>query len=120
MDGSLSIFADGAETSGWARMAMIWAVEQELITGVGNGRLEPGGQATRAQAATILMRYVKMRKNNGFPGQLDRRIQAGPGNRKRTESGTANRYKLLIETYTIPRIGNVKRKKRTTRHLYRP
>ena len=59
VDGSLSIFADGTETSSWAQTAMIWAVEQELITGVGNGRLEPGGQATRAQAATILMRYVK-------------------------------------------------------------
>ena len=59
VDGGLSSFADGQQTSSWAQPAMIWAAEQGLITGVGNGRLEPGGQATRAQAATILMRYIK-------------------------------------------------------------
>lgn len=31
-------------------------------------------------------------------------------------TATANRYQLIIETYTIPRIGNVKLKKLTTRH----
>ena len=30
---------------------------------------------------------------------------------------TANRYELIIEQYTIPRIGNIKQKKLTTRHL---
>lgn len=32
-------------------------------------------------------------------------------------TATANRYELIIEKYTIPRIGNVKLKKLTTRHL---
>ena len=32
-------------------------------------------------------------------------------------TATANRYELIIEHYTIPRIGNVKLKKLTTRHL---
>ena len=59
VDGSLSSFTDGAQTSSWAQPAMIWAVEQGLITGVGNDRLEPRGQATRAQAATILMQFVQ-------------------------------------------------------------
>ena len=58
-DGSLFSFVDGEQTSDWARPAMIWAVEQGLITGVGNDRLEPRGQATRAQAATILMRFAQ-------------------------------------------------------------
>lgn len=58
-NGSLSSFADGAQTSSWAQPAMIWAVEQGLIAGVGNDRLKPGGQATRAQAATILMRFAQ-------------------------------------------------------------
>ena len=57
-DGSLASFTDGAQASSWARQAMIWAVEQGLITGVGNDRLESRGQATRAQAATILMRFA--------------------------------------------------------------
>ena len=59
VDGSLSSFTDGAQTSSWAQPAMIWAVEQSLITGAGNDRLEPRGQATRAQAATVLMRFAK-------------------------------------------------------------
>lgn len=32
-------------------------------------------------------------------------------------TATANRYELIIETYTIPRIGNIKLKMLTTRHL---
>lgn len=32
-------------------------------------------------------------------------------------TATANRYQLVIDTYTIPRIGTVKLKKLTTRHL---
>ena len=32
-------------------------------------------------------------------------------------TATANRYQLIIETYTIPRIGHIKLKKLTTQHL---
>ena len=32
-------------------------------------------------------------------------------------TATANRYKLIIEQYTVPRIGNIKLKKLTTQHL---
>lgn len=56
---SLADFADGSETSQWAESAMVWAVEQGLIEGMGNAQLNPQGQATRAQAATILMRFVE-------------------------------------------------------------
>ena len=59
VDGSLSAFADGAQTSSWAQSAMIWAVDQGLIAGVGNDRLEPRGQAARAQSATILARFAQ-------------------------------------------------------------
>lgn len=57
-DGSLSSFADGAQISSWAQPAMIWAVERGLIAGVSNDWLNSRGQATRAQAATILMRFA--------------------------------------------------------------
>ena len=59
VEGSLSAFADGTQTSGWAQPAMIWAVNQGLITGAGNNHLEPRGQATRAQAAALLMRFAE-------------------------------------------------------------
>ena len=58
-EGALSAFVDGAQTSSWAQTAMIWAVDRGLIAGVGNDRLAPLGQATRAQAATILMRFAQ-------------------------------------------------------------
>ncbi len=32
-------------------------VMKEIITGMGDGTLNPGGEATRAQVATMLMRY---------------------------------------------------------------
>ena len=58
-DGSLSSFMDGDQTSDWAQQAMIWAVDQGLITGTGNNLLDPQGLATRAQAATILMQLAE-------------------------------------------------------------
>ena len=33
-----------------------WAVGEGLIAGMANGQLSPGGTATRAEIATILMR----------------------------------------------------------------
>ena len=57
--GDLSAFADGADTSVWAQQAMSWAVGQGLINGVDSSRLDPKGQATRAQTATILMRFAQ-------------------------------------------------------------
>ena len=52
----LSAYSD--QPSQWAESAMQWAVAQKLISGKGNGVLDPTGQATRAEAAAILMRYV--------------------------------------------------------------
>ena len=54
--GDLSAFSDGGAVSGCARDAVGWAVEEGLLTGVG-GALLPQAAATRAQAATILMRW---------------------------------------------------------------
>lgn len=57
--GDLSAFADGDDTSDWAQQAMSWAVSLGLINGVDSDRLDPKGQATRAQTATILMRFAQ-------------------------------------------------------------
>lgn len=37
---------------------MAWAVEQELISGMGNGSLAPQGSATRVQVAAILYHFI--------------------------------------------------------------
>jgi len=41
--------------------ALDWAVETGIINGVGNGRLDPQGLATRAQVAQMLKNYVESR-----------------------------------------------------------
>ncbi len=51
-------FADVDQTSDWAIEAMRWAVENGIINGHNDGRLDPQGQATRAQVAAMLMRYL--------------------------------------------------------------
>lgn len=57
--GAISGYKDSGKVSYWALEAMIWSVEKGLIVGMGNNKLEPQGTATRAQVATILMRYVE-------------------------------------------------------------
>ena len=58
----LSEFTDSRSVSTWSETAMKWAVADGLIRGSSyNGKLylEPQGNATRAQAATLLMRFIK-------------------------------------------------------------
>lgn len=60
--GSLSAFPDNGKVNGWAKTALQWCVGEGLIGGTNeNGRvyLDPQGTATRAQVATILMRYIE-------------------------------------------------------------
>ncbi len=55
----LSAFADGANVSPYAAEAMRWAVAAGIMNGM-DGSLVPQGEATRAQMATMLMRYAKL------------------------------------------------------------
>lgn len=55
----LSAYADAADVSGYALDGMRWAVAKGLISGVTESTLAPGGSATRAQAAMILMRFCE-------------------------------------------------------------
>ena len=54
---SLSAYTDAASVSDWAAEAMSWALETGVIEGVTATTLQPQGTATRAQCATIFMRY---------------------------------------------------------------
>ncbi|MCM1149307.1 MAG: S-layer homology domain-containing protein [Butyricicoccus sp.] len=56
--GDLSKFSDGGTTSDWARDAMSWAIGSGLISGKGNGVLDPIGSTTRAEVAVIMQRLV--------------------------------------------------------------
>ena len=54
----LSEFTDRNSISGYALDAMRWAVDEGLITGITDTTIEPQGTATRAQAATMFMRFM--------------------------------------------------------------
>ena len=55
----LSGYTDAGTISAYASDAMAWANAQGLITGVTNTTLAPKSSATRAQVATILMRFCE-------------------------------------------------------------
>lgn len=57
-EADLSGFPDAEKISPFAEDAMVWAVEQGILQGSTTGELMPVGNATRAQIATILMRYL--------------------------------------------------------------
>ncbi len=53
-------FTDAAKVNGFAKDAMKWAVGNEIITGKDNETvLDPQGNATRAECATIIMRFME-------------------------------------------------------------
>ena len=59
--GSLADFPDAASTSDWAVDAFKWAIEVGVINGK-DGKLVPQGQATRAEVAAMLHRFVTLEK----------------------------------------------------------
>ena len=57
--GDLSGYTDADCISAYAKDAMAWANSEGLITGVTDTTLNPKGTATRAQVATVLMRFCE-------------------------------------------------------------
>ena len=55
----LSAFSDGSTVSPYAKRAVSWAVGTGLLVGTPDGRLSPRGNATRAQLAALIFRFVK-------------------------------------------------------------
>lgn len=55
--GGLSEFSDAGAVSGYARQALAWATENGIISG-NSGRISPQANATRAQVAAIMQRYI--------------------------------------------------------------
>ena len=55
----LDSFTDIDKASHYALTALRWAVEKGIISGKGNGILDPAGNATRAEVAQMLMNYFK-------------------------------------------------------------
>ena len=56
----ISGYADSNKVSAFAKEAMEWAVGNKIISGKDNGTiLDPQGNATRAECATIIMRFME-------------------------------------------------------------
>lgn len=56
---SLSVFSDASAISDYAKQAMAWAHTSGVISGNGNGTVNPKGTATRAEIAQILMNFCE-------------------------------------------------------------
>ena len=54
---SLRRFPDQNDVSAYAREALRWALGTGVLQGRADGRLDPGGSATRAQTAVLLCRF---------------------------------------------------------------
>ena len=61
---SLDAFVDSGKIESYAKDAMSWAIGADLIRGTGGSKLDPKGNATRAQVATLLMRLVSLGSEN--------------------------------------------------------
>jgi hypothetical protein len=58
--GGLQGFMDSDQVSDYALQPMAWAVETGLVKGLPGGYINPDGNATRAEVAEILMRFINM------------------------------------------------------------
>lgn len=55
-------YGDSDQISDWAATAMAWAVHKGLLSGKGNGSLDPKGTATRAEVAKIIEAFMQQVK----------------------------------------------------------
>lgn len=55
--GDLSRYSDADSISAWAKDAVAWAVANKIMVGTDTGKLLPGSNASRAQAAQIMVSY---------------------------------------------------------------
>ncbi len=57
--GAIDGFSDASKVENWAKSAMEWAVTQGIIAGKGGNKLDPKGNASRAECAAMLMKLVE-------------------------------------------------------------
>lgn len=60
VSGTLSGFTDSGSISDWAGNAMLWAVQQGLLTGYEDHTLRPQGNTSRAEACALIIRYKEL------------------------------------------------------------
>lgn len=60
VEADLSVFSDASAIQAYANEAMQWMVSTELFKGNADSTINPRGTATRAEVATIIMRFAEM------------------------------------------------------------
>ncbi len=58
--GSLDSFTDKDSASSWAVDALVWAIENGIMVGRGEGILDPRADLTRAEACTMILNYLEI------------------------------------------------------------
>lgn len=58
--GDLTQFKDNSKVASFAGTQMTWAVGSGIIGGIGNGLLDPRGEATRAQGTVMLKKFLEL------------------------------------------------------------
>lgn len=61
-DGAALSFADNYAVSSWARGAVAVAVEKGLVSGYGDNSFKPYKNASRAEAATMIIKFMDLKK----------------------------------------------------------
>ena len=56
-------FPDGDQVSSWAVNPLNWALSYGILSGKGNGKLDPSGTATRAECAAIIRNFQEAYKD---------------------------------------------------------
>ena len=56
-------FPDRGQIATWAGEAVSWAYSRGVMTGKAGGKLDPNGNASRAEAAVMLYRFMKLSPN---------------------------------------------------------
>jgi len=68
---TLDGFTDTDRIHDWAYDGMVWAVRNELLSGMTDGSLDPRGTTTRAQAAQIFYNLSLMKETGCLPDTSD-------------------------------------------------
>lgn len=64
----LDSYTDKNTVSSWAKDSVAWAIDNRIMSGTGNGKLDPKGTCTRAQLAQFIMNYCD---NLGKPTPIE-------------------------------------------------
>ena len=91
--GELKGYTDTDKLGDFAMEAMTWAVENEIINGMGGGKFEPDTRVTRQQAVTMLYRYAV--KIAGI--RTDERAELG----RFTDSAKINAYAITAMRWAV-------------------